>query len=1141
MENIAEKFESNDPRKIQIHDGLRLISPAAASFYRDACRIMEMDSPFESATHVVAHLIREIESSLRWALEPYKRPDIGFHQITLSDARNLLTKAGVRKSDPIAKAWLNFVKRSQVSHKDDIRALLKGLQIAETDSVAKTWLKLSGVFHEWAHRDNLEPPRPMDEKFRQFWNQITDVFSVVLERLVVQYLNAFNFLDDLISLKLPTRSDAKKLRLNVPNNTATYGYFFHNLANPTWLLLLQQQKFFSRPLKPIYEPRDEGYVVSHPFWPQSRYLARMAASSDAATQQIVATIAVSIETENISIHQDLLDAALALPAATAAMITSHECQWIAKQSHLGGLLPERLGQTIAHLSVGNEVGSALELARVTLAVLPNPRANEAKEESWSWHREPVSRSGGWYYGHVLQLALPDLVRAAGMDALTMFCDLLETAVNLYQGHTPIEDTDDYSDIWRTHIDHRSGEDVKDYVTSAVLKSAEQLAQVDPTQVPTLASRLHVRHWRIFKRISFHLLTIAPEHAGETIRETLLRADNQEPPLSEEYVALLRDHLNALKTEEQDEILGRLVEGPTADAVKKTREFFGGAALTDEEVDKAIKREKVRRLTPLCDVLPADWRERYDVWVKETAESTEQTERDLQPQVVKYLESKSVSEILAFLSIHTESDEQDPDRKSVASELRSAVAADAERLGKRAAAFKAFDPIFVDAFLSGILDALNSGRVIPWRQVFSLSRWVLQNADQGRHAYADETSDDSLTHAKAVILRLLAAGFKEGTAEIPFGLRRSAWRLLSPFTLDPHPTTAEEQSWAASSDIAGRADSTTRGLAMHTVMHYALWVQRHLKDVEELSAEGFQQIPEVREVLEYHLNPTKDPSLAIRTVYGHWLPNFVLIDEKWLKQSLSKIFPPDETQHELRQAAWRTYLRAWDVYKNIFNALKEEYARAIDRIGENTDASSNVDRRLAQHIIRSYGFGNLDLDDSDGLLARFYQRAPDSLCAHVLWHVGYAFHEMKEDVPDAVLQRFQKLWEKRLEVAKADPKTHSHEMSAFGYFFYSEKFDDRWSITQLENALGISKWAEPAFFVVQRLAVLAPAYPNHAIQCLSYLVEGSAKEEGALISWGLSIRTIISTARKSDSDSQQLAVTLIHRLGALDHTQYRDLL
>lgn len=177
---------------------------------------------------------------------------------------------------------------------------------------------------------------------------------------------------------------------------------------------------------------------------------------------------------------------------------------------------------------------------------------------------------------------------------------------------------------------------------------------------------------------------------------------------------------------------------------------------------------------------------------------------------------------------------------------------------------------------------------------------------------------------------------------------------------------------------------------------------------------------------------------------------------------------------------------------------------------------------------------------EGLLTRFYAKAPDSLSGHILWHIGYAFHESKEDVHPVVLQRFQMLWEKRLSVARLAPQSHIREMTAFGNLFYSQKFDDGWAIAELKNALEISKWAEPALFVVQRLATLAPDHPDTAVQCLAYMVEG-AKEEWALSSWGLPIRTIIAAARRSDPDSKQAAIGLIHRLGARGHVEFRDLL
>lgn len=47
---------------------LASIGPGPATFYKDACRIMEADPPFETATHLVGHCLREIESALRKVL-----------------------------------------------------------------------------------------------------------------------------------------------------------------------------------------------------------------------------------------------------------------------------------------------------------------------------------------------------------------------------------------------------------------------------------------------------------------------------------------------------------------------------------------------------------------------------------------------------------------------------------------------------------------------------------------------------------------------------------------------------------------------------------------------------------------------------------------------------------------------------------------------------------------------------------------------------------------------------------------------------------------------------------------------------------------------------------------------------------------
>src|SRR5581483_4263814 len=67
-------FRFDDPRQARIYERLaRLVGSGPAAFFRDGCRIMQNPSAFESTTHVVSHLLREIESALRDVVEPISK------------------------------------------------------------------------------------------------------------------------------------------------------------------------------------------------------------------------------------------------------------------------------------------------------------------------------------------------------------------------------------------------------------------------------------------------------------------------------------------------------------------------------------------------------------------------------------------------------------------------------------------------------------------------------------------------------------------------------------------------------------------------------------------------------------------------------------------------------------------------------------------------------------------------------------------------------------------------------------------------------------------------------------------------------------------------------------------------------------
>src|SRR5262249_53181451 len=146
----------------------------------------------------------------------------------------------------------------------------------------------------------------------------------------------------------------------------------------------------------------------------------------------VLEIALQIETENIRVHEDINDAAIAMPAELAAKWVKKEIKWISRQERIFLLLPEKLGAMVVHLARGGRMETALQLARALLAVLPDPQAAlKAEDEPYHLLRpEPRARFDVWDYHEILQNQIPQVVEIAGERALSALCDLLDDALRL---------------------------------------------------------------------------------------------------------------------------------------------------------------------------------------------------------------------------------------------------------------------------------------------------------------------------------------------------------------------------------------------------------------------------------------------------------------------------------------------------------------------------------------------------------------------------------------------------------------------------------------------------------------------------------------------------------------------------------------
>jgi hypothetical protein len=968
---------------------------------------------------------------------------------------------------------------------------------------------------------------------------------------------------------VPSPEVVKRALDEIRKRPANYEYFFDRLESPDWIEPLLREGLFQHPPPP---EQDGGYI-RFPFWPESRYLARMAPLAPEAVLNII----LNVETDNVRVHEDFANAACAMPPTLAARWARKEAQWVRDQQHLYLLLPGQLGDLVLHLARGGQVDAALDLTRSLLAVLPDPKVVDApgkNDEAYLSTPKPRGRFDDWDYQQILEKCTGELVTVAGVQAFKLLCNLLDDAVRYSRSSYDFESTgdypwDDYLYIQRPAIEeHRQNQShgIVDSLISAVRDAADQIATGDPTLVRHLIQMLEERGWKIFHRLALYLLWRFPEAAPELVAERLAdRKRFDDTGLRHEYALLAQKCFATLSDEDQERILSWIEEGPNIDLFKTRREAWEGSPPSDEEAARYANLWRRDRLALFSADLPEEWRRRYDELVAEfgPAEHPEFVSYmgamwvgPTSPKTAEDLRSMSIEEIVRYLGTWRPSgDLMSPSPEGLGRELANVIASDPEPFAVASSDFQGLDPTYVRSFFSGLQEAAKQGRSFPWPPVLDLCRWVLQQVREAPERGAEYEQliehydlDPDWGWTRKAIADLISQGLEASDAQIPPELSTQVWAVLRTLTDDPDPTPEDEARFGGSNmDPATYSINTTRGEAVHGVVRYALWVRRKLEETSgevELLARGFEVMPEVQEVLDHHLDPEVEPSPAIRAVYGRWFPQIVFIDQQWAVRNVARIFPSDENLRDLRTAAWGAYLIFCNPSEVIFNILSEEYGYAVEQLGlarSERWMPADPDERLAEHLMILYWRGTIDLNDPTNLLWRFYANASDTLRAHALDFLGRSLHNIRDEIPADTLTRLRALWESRLEFARDEPSSHSDEVAAFGWWFASGKFDNVWAMAQLKEALRLSGETEPYELVLERLATLSTTTPVDAVECLRLIMEGD-KEGWNIRTWREPKRTILDTALKSgDPTAQQLAESLIHRLGARGYWDFRDLL
>ncbi len=917
-------------------------------------------------------------------------------------------------------------------------------------------------------------------------------------------------------------------------------YFFGRLENPEWVSALALRGFF------------DG--APDPPWPEGRYLARMAPAAPLAVAKVLKKLSPSAKPW---VTRILLECVQALPSEQFQELAPQTAKWItdpASEQFLDHLADEAAA-TISRLMREGKAKQGLKVARKLLSLKPRSDDGEGDDETLPLLPEPVGRISDWEYEQATKRILPDLVDSAGTKGLELFSRLLTVAVEFsrHQGEPP--DSDGNSFIWRPAIeDHSQNSDhgVRCVVVTAVRDAAVRLARVSDEDLQAVVEMLDAGTV-LHRRIALHVLAVVAGGAELATERIANRDVFDEIRLKHEYSELLRSRLGEAPPEVRSTFLDWVTAGPDIDGFRRHHEARTGSVPNPEDEAAHAERWKRDWLSIVADHLSGDEAEEHSELVAKHGEAhhpdfltwSESGFGDGTPLEAEDMNAMSVGAVIEYLASWEPDDDTGwgfgPSMEGLGRTFEAVVADRAAEFAAVANRLELLDPTYVRSFLGGLEAAVKAGASVPWDQPIRLIASVLEHSFEAEDDTLDRERDPGWSWTRGQAASLIQEGLADRDNRIPFELREAVWGVLELLTRDPNPTPTEEATAAGYSSIDPFTQSinTNRSKAMHAVMAYALWCRRELGARDIDTATGFDLIPEVRTVLEEHLEPDSEPSVAVRAVYGKWLPWLILLDERWVADNIARILPPAPEFAVLRDVAWNTYVGWCPPFDSVYDALQHQYEVAVERVpSEGTvdfAGDERADAKLGEHLVTFHWRGCLQ----PALLERWFERADDDLAARVMNFLGRALNNTEEDIDPEVLRRIQQLWDSRLEAIAQEPEVHKREADAFAPTFASAKLDDDWSLAGLEITLrpGSPRWSGRP--VIGRLAEIAAAKPAEATRCTLRMLKGSANDWDHL-RWRDQVRDVLAAINHTTNPEaiENRSAIVDHYVTRGDH-EFRD--
>ncbi len=934
------------------------------------------------------------------------------------------------------------------------------------------------------------------------------------------FFEKLDHLDEVIAKGSPV-ADGNELRILLDEPQAAE-YFYSRIDSPEWIPLLRKLGEFAHPPAPVTSADEK--TITYPRWPQMKYIRQLAEKSP---QDAVELLLPLSDVTNPGIYIDVLEACIAMPARTAALLTQVLLSWLQRRPHI--LFPKNISTLIVRLLHGGESDSALEITDSFLSLESRLVAAGSSME----YRDLVAVVNRREYAEFIKSVSTTFMKIAGDEFRRTLIDLIKKALRLLS-----VDGKPHRILRPAAIEqHKQNEYMDDFLD--VLVFALRDASDDSVNRSGLAaiSDLENQTSPIFHRIAIYLRDKYSLLSDEGAVALLTNPDiltNYES--HHEVYNLMRNHFLRLPESAQRAYLAILNTIDASDITDPT------------EKERIVRHRRYHHLYPIADFLDESHKQLFESLRSEfdplehpdflIYHSGVSMVKPKPPMTASALAEMSDDDLLTFCRNFRGSGDHlhDPIR-DLAMELAQLVETQTDRMIGIAPAFTSLAPDFCYFYLSKLTEKLKNGFTIDadgWNKIFELCRWLaIQLAKSGSTGDDDR---DPWRSSRQQLATFLDTAFEERVSQLPPTLSQDAILIVKSLTEDPDPSIEREES--AQTSYGDIAINSVCGIAMSAAIHYGLWRYRHSQK-SGLEWRGLDAEPELKSILQRILNPEVEPRLTVRSVIGQFLPWLHLIDPVWTKGELTNIFPRLDSFLPFRRSAWGAYVVFCQPYKDMVSLLESEYGWAIGQIGTwdaDRAATFDVDERLAEHLMVSVWNGVLD--NVSPLLTAFFTKASQELRAYAIDFIGRNLKRSKTE-PE-VLRRLKLFWQWRISEISLHDSGISKEASEFSSWITSGVFDDNWVVEQLRYVLRVRSCPSRESDLLERLKQLLPIDPETV---LSYVSTAIYSED---IPWRIhsmrdGLRDIFLVALKSESaQAREQVHEMVNRLGEIGFLEFRDL-